>query len=246
MGDKIVNSDLQTLVRLQELDLAIRQFNDRLRRIPEEIAALERELAGYHSRFDNVKARTEEGGRERRRHEGEVDALRQRLKKYKDQLMAVKTNKEYQAVLTEIAGCEKEIAAKEDQILETMIFADELSSQETAAKSELTEKEQHIQAKRKELEAFITDFTNQVAGLETQRQALRASVQPELLRQYERIATARHGVAVAPAQDQSCQACHVRLRPQLFTEIKTNQQIIFCESCSRILYYPERQQTAVQ
>ncbi len=91
--------------------------------------------------------------------------------KYKDQLMAVKTNKEYQAVLTEIATCEKEIAGKEDQILETMIFADELSSQEAAASSELTEKEQVIQAKRKELEAFIADFTSQVAGLETQRQA---------------------------------------------------------------------------
>ena len=246
MGEKIVNSDLQTLVRLQELDLAIRQINDRLRRIPDDIAALDRELAGYHSRFDHVKAKTEEGGRERRRHEGEVDALRQKLRKYKDQLMAVKTNKEYQAVLTEIATCEKEIAGKEDQILETMIFADELSSQEAAASSELTEKEQVIQAKRKELEAFIADFTSQVAGLETQRQVLRDSVTAELLVEYERIAAARHGVAVAPAQDQSCQACHVRLRPQLFTEIKTNQRIIFCESCHRILYYPRSQQTAVQ
>ncbi len=246
MGDSRANLDLQTLVRLQELDLAIRQFNDRLRKIPEEISALDRELAGYHSRFQQVREQTEEGGRERRRHEGEVDTLRQKLRKFKDQLMAVKTNKEYQAVLSEIGTCEKEIAAKEDQILETMIMADELSSQEAAARHELSQKEQLIQAKRKELETFSADFARQVAELESQRQVMRATVAPELLGQYERIATARHGIAVAPAQDQSCQACHVRLRPQLFTEVKTNRQIIFCESCNRILYYPERQPTAVQ
>ncbi len=246
MGDKIANLDLQTLVRLQELDLAIRQFNDRLRKIPEEISALDRELAGYHSRFQEVREQTEEGGRERRRHEGEVDTLRQKLHKFKDQLMAVKTNKEYQAVLSEIANCEKEIASKEDQILETMIMADELSTQEAAARQELSEKEHIIQARRKELEAFNADFEKQVAELEGRRDLMRATVAPALLGQYERIATARHGIAVAPAQDQSCQACHVRLRPQLFTEVKTNQQIIFCESCNRILYYPERLQTAVQ
>jgi len=246
MGDKIANLDLKTLVRLQELDLAIRQFNDRLKKIPEEISLLDQELAGYHSRFQQVREQTEEGGRERRRHEGEVEAFRQKLRKFKDQLMAVKTNKEYQAVLSEIATCEKEIGTKEDQILETMIQADELSSQEAAARGELAEKEQLIQARKRELEAFSNDFSRQVADLEIQRKAIRAAVAPELLGQYERIATARHGIAVAPAQDQSCQACHVRLRPQLFTEIKTNQQIIFCESCNRILYYPERLQTAVQ
>jgi uncharacterized protein len=246
MGDKRVNLDLQTLVQLQELDLAIKQCNDRLKKIPDELATLDRELTEYGTRFDQVKQRTEEGGRERRRHESEVEVLRQKLRKFKDQLMAVKTNKEYQAVLSEIATCEKEIAAKEDQILESMIQADELASREATARSELAEKEQYIQAHRKELEGFTADFTDQVLKLETQRRALRELVAPELLGQYERIATARHGVAVAPAQDQSCQACHVRLRPQLFTEIKTNQQIIFCESCNRILYYPDRQQTAVQ
>jgi hypothetical protein len=34
-----------------------------------------------------------------------------------------------------------------------------------------------------------------------------------------------------------CSACHVAQRPQVFQEVMSNQQIVFCSSCSRILYY---------
>ena len=58
-----------------------------------------------------------------------------------------------------------------------------------------------------------------------------------LLEQYRRIASARDGVALVAVTDQSCQACNVRLRPQLFAEVKASQHIMTCESCNRILYY---------
>ena len=45
-------------------------------------------------------------------------------------------------------------------------------------------------------------------------------------------------MAIATAtRDGLCSACHVRLRPQVFQEIRRNDQIIQCFSCNRILYY---------
>jgi len=241
MEAKIANAELQSLVQLQDLDLALKQLRDKVRRVPVELSALEQDVAECRRLFESMVKNHEEGDKHRRQLESEADSFRQKLSKYKDQLMSVKTNKEYQAMLTEIANCEREISAKEDEILERMMLADEWNEKQRAAKAELGAREKEIAAKRQELEAFRTQSENEMNHLEGQRGVLRQSLSPGLVELYERIATARHGVAGAPALDQSCQGCHVRLRPQLFNEVKTNLQIIRCESCSRILYYPPPQ-----
>jgi uncharacterized protein len=241
MGSRIGNDDLHSLVQLQELDVGLKQLREKLRRMPIELALLDQELTGSRQTVESVLRHQEEGLKERRKLENEVEALRLKLSKYRDQLMAVKTNKEYQAVLSEIANCEKEISAREDRILDQMMLADEWDAKQRLAKNELAEKERDIQGRRSLLEAFLTQAQAEMAGLEQRREELRHGIVPELIQRYERIAIVRQGVAVAQALDGSCQACHVRLRPQYFHEVKANQQILTCESCNRILYYPEPQ-----
>jgi predicted nucleic acid-binding Zn-ribbon protein len=238
MEAKIANAELQSLVQLQKLDLALKQLREKVRRVPVELGLLEQDLTACRHLYEDVLKDQEEGDKQRRNLESEVETSRQKLSKYRDQLMSVKTNKEYQAMLAEIASCEKEISTKEDLILERMMLIDEWNEKQRAAKKELDAREKEISARRLELEAFRAQSENELGQLEGQRSLLRQSLAPELIELYERIATVRHGVAVAPALDQSCQGCHVRLRPQLFNEVKTNLQIIRCESCNRILYYP--------
>lgn len=241
MEAKIANADLLSLVQLQDMDLALKQLRDRMHHVPVELSALEHDLAECRRLYESLVQSQEEGDKHRRHLEGEVEEIRQKLSKYRGQLMFLKTNKEYQAMLAEIANCEKEISTKEDQILERMMVADQWHEKRRSAKEELGAREKEIQAKRQELEMFQTQSEAEMNHLEGQRGVLRQNLAPELIELYERIATVRHGIAVAPALDQSCQGCHVRLRPQLFNEVKTNLQIIRCESCSRILYYPPSQ-----
>jgi len=42
---------------------------------------------------------------------------------------------------------------------------------------------------------------------------------------------------MAEARDEVCQVCRIHIRPQIFTEVKRNDEIRYCESCHRILYY---------
>jgi predicted nucleic acid-binding Zn-ribbon protein len=42
---------------------------------------------------------------------------------------------------------------------------------------------------------------------------------------------------MAEAKDEHCQVCHVRLRPQVYNEIRIGDQILRCDSCGRILFY---------
>jgi predicted nucleic acid-binding Zn-ribbon protein len=72
-----------------------------------------------------------------------------------------------------------------------------------------------------------------------ERKEMEASISPDLLPQYERVRKHRGGVAVAAARDYVCELCKVRIRPQVFQEIRRNDKIIHCDACQRILYDPE-------
>ena len=41
------------------------------------------------------------------------------------------------------------------------------------------------------------------------------------------------------ARDAICTICHVRLRPQVFNNVRRNDSIIQCDSCQRILYFAQ-------
>lgn len=232
-----MNEQLEHLLRLQEADLEIISLQEKIKRIPQEIQSLDETLQQSQSDFEAAEQRLEANRDHRRLQEGQVEDLRQKLSKYKSQLMEVKSNKEYQAMLHEIEGVEKAISEHEDGILEMMMEADELKEQLESARSEARQKRQEIEQQRKEKEAFASQADEKLAQLTERKEQLSRQVSSDVLRLYQRIADAHSGVAMAEARDQSCQACHVRMRPQIFAEVRSNQHIHRCESCNRILYY---------
>jgi len=96
-----------------------------------------------------------------------------------------------------------------------------------------------VDQERKQLEE---ENRRDLSGLESylkERKEIQTSMSSDLVPRYERIRKARGGIAVAAARDSVCEICQVRIRPQVFHEIRKNSQIIDCEACQRILYDPE-------
>lgn len=232
-----MNTHLQLLIAFQHLDSKIIQLQERTHQIPESIEELNTTLDESRGKLEEAETLLGEENARRRDLELDVEALRGKLSKYRSQLTEVKTNKEYQAVLHEIATAEGEITTKEDQILEGMMVIEEKEQLGETMRKEFERKEKEILQKRSELEKFAAEAQAQIDDLEKEKSQLGTQIPEELSQQYGKIATARNGLALAEAKDQSCQACHVKLRPQLFAELKTKQEIITCENCNRFLYW---------
>ncbi len=232
-----MNTHLQLLIAFQHLDSKIIQLQERTHQIPESIEELNTTLDESREKLEEAETLLGEENARRRDLELDVEALRGKLSKSRSQLTEVKTNKEYQAVLHEISTAEGEITTKEDQILEGMMVIDEKEQLGETMRKEFERKEKEILQKRSELEKFAAEAQAQIDDLENEKSQLGTQIPDELSQQYGKIATARNGLALAEAKDQSCQACHVKLRPQLFAELKTKQEIITCENCNRFLYW---------
>jgi len=232
-----VNLELGRLIRFQELNLKIAGLEGRTQQIPEEVERLTGILEESRQALEEQHQLIEEEQKRQRQLELEVETLRDRLSKSRGQLMEVKTNKEYQAMLHEIEGTGKEIEAKEDQILEGMMAIEEREELAREAKKGYQRKEREVLEKRSQLERTATHAESEIVDLQKDRRQLEGEIPEGLNQQYQRIASVRNGVALAEAKDQSCQGCHVKLRPQYFSEVKTNQKIMTCENCNRFLYF---------
>jgi uncharacterized protein len=233
----LMHPDLQHLIQLQELDLAAERSRRRIAELPAAQQALESRVAAKSQALAAVKERINFGQGARREVEKELAAVQGRLSKYKGQLMEVKTNKEYQAMQKEIAVAEQEVRSHEDTLLEHMeqaeTFAVELKAAETALKSEQAE----VAREQKLLDAERAALDQEIAKLMATRGELVSRLSRDALALFERIAHGRKGVAVAEARNGLCTVCHVRLRPQVFNDVRRNDALTQCESCTRILYF---------
>ena len=229
--------DLQHLIHLQEIDTALERARLRISEIPTVQQGLEARAAERAAAVQAVKDRIAATAAARRDVEKEVAAVQTRLSKYKDQLMAVKTNKEYQAMQTEIATAEGLVRSHEDRLLELMEVSEQEAADLKAAEATLKSEQASIAAEQKALEAEKGQQDTELQRLSGERQELTPQISREALAIYDRVAHGRKGLALAEARDGLCTVCHVRMRPQVFNEVRRNAAVIQCESCTRILYF---------
>jgi predicted nucleic acid-binding Zn-ribbon protein len=232
-----VNADLERLIALQRLDTSAHDAERRIAEAPEREKVLEARLDVAQQNVAEAKARLGENQSARRAIEKDVAVVQSRLSKFRDQLMEVKTNREYQVMQKEIEVAQTEVRAMEEKVLERMLEADDLTAAVKGAEAELAAEQKTGDADRRALNAELAEFRASLEQARAERAALTRTIAPPVLATFELVARRRNGIGVAEARHGICTICHVRLRPQVFNDIRCNDRIIQCDSCQRILYF---------
>jgi predicted nucleic acid-binding Zn-ribbon protein len=231
-----MNPDLAGLIRLQRADSELRRVEAELAQIPRRRSEIQASLAAERGRLDGARSALDASQKARRKLEGELQDLEAKRSKYKGQLMDVKTNKEYTAMLHEIEGVEREIRAREDLVLGEMEKAETLTAEVKREEGQFKGSELEHRAREKGLDEEETRLKVEAARQAVERDAEAGRLSPAVLELFQRVARLR-GVAVAEARDGMCQVCHLKLRPQMYVDLKRNEEIVQCPQCNRILYY---------
>ena len=232
-----MNPDLERVIALQRLDSAVSDAQRRLAEEPEREKGFEARLTAARQHLAAIKERLTDNHTARRATEKDVAVQQGRLSKFRDQLMAVKTNREYQAMQHEIEIAQNEVKALEEKLLERMLEADELAAGAKQAEAALAAEQKVVDADRRAMTAEHAELGTSLARLAADREGLVAALDKHVLTIFELVARRRNGVAVAEARGGICTICHVRLRPQVFNTVLRNEEIVQCDSCSRILYF---------
>jgi predicted nucleic acid-binding Zn-ribbon protein len=228
--------DVQALIGLQQADREISRLKEEIAALPKRVAAIEEKLAGTKAAIEKAKAAVKADETARRKYETAIQDLQQKISKYRDQSLDVKTNDQYKALMHEVKFAEQEIRANEDKILELMVNAEAREKDVKAAEAELKAENAEIEQEKAAARERTAEDEKQLTEWKIKRDQARAGVDPDLLRQYDRVAKYR-GTGLSEARDQKCLACQVMLRPQTYNEVRSGATAVFCDSCQRVLYY---------
>ena len=233
-----MKAELQQLVALQNLDTSIRKLQSELEAIPQRRAQIESEFDQRAFEIRALENSRDEARHARTRLETEVGEQKLRVERADRNLMSSKKPDEYTAAIREADAARKQIATLETQILEQMEAFEK-------AEASLTERAEEVASLNSDREARLQSFDEEtrqqaerLASNRTERERLVAALPKAMGAQYVRIvARIRDGIAVAEARNGACMACFMALRPQAMAEVRRGEEIITCDNCNRILYY---------
>jgi predicted nucleic acid-binding Zn-ribbon protein len=223
--------ELQTVDRqLQELEQSLSSIAGRVDQLRNEIQINQAELDRLSEQDKEITASRKKSERELA--EGEVRIRNKRMR-----LTLVRNDKELQALTHEVETLKETNQRLEGEVLASM----EGAEARTARIKELTETiakgRVDLTAAEKEIADEVEELKANIAKTRKAREKVAENVEPRLLSRYQMIFNRRGGVAVALAKGGTCQACRMRLPPQLYNEIQRLQKIHFCPNCQRVLYY---------
>ena len=238
-----MHPDLERLKSLQEADREIQRLNDEIAALPQRVAVIEAKLAEERRLVEKAQAAIKENDKKRRQLESDIKGEQQKISKYREQSLEVKTNEQYKALLHEIQFAEQAIRKAEDGILEAMLDAESHEKQLKAAETELKAETVHIEKEKAEAHARTEEDQKELAVWNSRRSEFRGQIAAETLQHYDRVLAVRKPV-LAEAIGHNCSACHVMVRPQKYEALRAGTEIITCDSCSRILFFDPAHEAA--
>jgi hypothetical protein len=232
-----VKREIHLLVTIAKLDAELNAFRTEASHLPERIAKAEAEIKIAEKAIADADAHLESMKKEKRVLEQKIQDNGEKLKKLRCQLMEVKKNEEYQAMLHEISHMEKHIDEGEERLLMIMDELDQQGSQTGDFKKAKTEAKQTLAAEKASFERRLEQIKNDLARIEAEKPKILVEMDPQVRKRYDRIIAKLHDFAVTHIADEICHGCHARIPPQTAMEVRKNDQIITCQACGRILVH---------
>lgn len=240
-----MKATLSTLIELQRVDDELDALEALKGDLPQRVEQMRREMDEMQRNYDSKKNELEETKRSKLHLEGEIADLREKLKKYQEQLYSVTSNREYDAITVEIDAVKEKIDDAETRVLELFESEETLEAEVKRGEGEIGSLKEHLAVKEKELQQKIQETEQESQHYQQQREELVRSIRKPILHQYERIRRGLGSTAVVEISNYACGGCFSAIPPQKVVEIKTMSQLIICESCGRILVaHGEKQSVA--
>jgi predicted nucleic acid-binding Zn-ribbon protein len=227
---------LEILYKLQQNDDRINETEIRIREIPENIKTLEADRDSKADIVNKSKDKLEENLKGRQKLEGEIQLIREKITKHREQLNKSTTNKEYQGFIAEIKNEEKRILEIEEKIIEEMLKSDEVMEEVRESEGEFNKIAGEYNKRIEDLKQNLEYNKSKLEEEKKNRDELRKTIPQNLLSIYDNLVKNREGKAISFVETNFCGICNVKIRPQRLSELISTNDIFICENCGRILY----------
>ncbi|XOV95150.1 MAG: zinc ribbon domain-containing protein [Bacteroidota bacterium] len=231
-----VAKKLDALVKLQSLDSELDELIKVRGALPDEVMDLEDEITGYQTRIEKQNQELAELEEAINSNKAAIKDAEKLIKKYEEQQMNVRNNREYDAITKEMELQQLEIQILEKRIKEAFDKIDAKKEEIEITKNLLSERTEDLNSKKGELDVITQESEEDEKKILKDREKAAKNVEERLLTSYEKVReNMRNGLAVVPVKRGACGGCFNIVPPQKQAEIREQKKVIVCEHCGRIL-----------
>ena len=239
----VTRDKIDTLVKVQQIEIETGELKAYLEKVPSRINSLERELEEFIRSVEGDEAEIEEFNKQYRALEADVQLNLIKIQKSQEKLRSVKTNKEYQSSLKEIDDIKGINSKLEDEMLE---FLEKIETAEKAIKDRKQHYTEIVDESNREKESIERDAQQRhenLVDLEARRVAVATELDAGILEIFKQVkAKQANQVAIVAVQDSVCQGCNMNIPPQVYNELQRCDSLKYCPSCFRIIYWQDQEE----
>lgn len=231
----IGTSVLRTLHRLHR---QLTDLTSRFDRGPKQIRATEANVQHRESLLTQAKAELKSLRMAADQKQLQLRSGEDKVKDLRRKLNAATNNREYQALLEQIAADEMAKSVLEDEILEALEKVDAFQKNIAEAETALEAAKQKSQQTHAEVAQQEPTLKAEIARIEAELKQTEATLPDDIREMYSRIVRGKGEDALAMVENQFCGGCNQQIPLNQLNRVMLGQPV-FCKTCGRLLYLPE-------
>ncbi len=231
---------IEVLKRLQSLKSKINELEECQERRKQDVQKKKTQI-------EDKKTLAEKKHEEKRSIQKEIDRKELDLKtdegeisKYNVQLNSIKTNKEYTALCSEIGSKKADMSILEDDILSTMSRLESVNEEYNKLQEDLRCEDESLKDLTKSVDADVKETNIEIEKTQNDQKKYIDALDEYSLNHYNRLSNIKGGKAIVAVVDNMCGGCSMKITAQTLNVLMGGKELVFCQSCSRILYLEEK------
>ena len=223
------------LVELQDIDSQLEDLNSLLGDLPKMVDELNEKENSLKDRVEADKVTLKEINLNSSKSEKVNSDIQEKINKLTDQLFLVTNNKQYDALTNEIEHLKEQKKENEELLISNLEEKETLEKNINKNEASLEELKTDLDVRRNKLEEALSETADEKAALENSRKKQVTEIDDNTMQVYNKVISARSGIAVVPLSGNSCGGCGAALPLQMVSEIRAGD-LHNCQSCGRFVY----------
>jgi predicted nucleic acid-binding Zn-ribbon protein len=233
---------LKVILEIQEYDVKMirlmRLKNERKYEL-DNIESLHTDLT---TQLDEKKAELLDVNKNIQIQELKIREIKDKLKKLDAKQGSIKKVDEFNALTQEMTSMERSRVTSEQIASDLIDKKDHEEEILKKIKESLVTTEESSAGLKEKIYSSLKMINEEGKKLKEQRDILSASSDPDILRIYERLLKNKKDRVIVPIETRTCTGCHIALTAQHENLVRKGERLVFCEHCSRILYWQESEE----
>ncbi len=228
-----------TLSQLQDVLARMFEIEDKIKEIPKALADKEAVLQKTKITYLELHDKSEKVKEELKNLRIRLDEAGVKRETSEKMMETITQAREFETLQKEIEDAKNAEQTLRKSLIAKEKFYDELNMKLSVQEEIMAQQTQEVEEETAVKDALIAENQAILDEIVAKKNELAKDLDPNLVFKFERIIRNKGGVGIVPVHSIVCEGCHMTLPAQFVNDVRREDEIKFCQYCSRVLYYEE-------